>query len=127
MRVAEPSVKKKTVSVIQKIIEEGKHKGIFFSDDGLVDSNRLRKHLWTRLHANPAVVFRTDSEICGLNVSSQNDCQGFVLKNDERLSADVTILAMGLVNKYLLASQNIDLPLWSVWGAALKGTIKDVE
>ena len=104
-------------------------KGVFFEDDGLVSSNKLRKYLWKDLTAIndklPDVAFYLDSEVNELIMDAEHNCTGFILKDGKSVDADMAILAMGLANKHLLTQYGVRLPLWSVWGAAIRGKLKD--
>ena len=92
------------------IIDEGL-KGIFFPDDGLLDSHQLSQFLLWRLKNHPAVELRLDAEVKQLDVNREGICRGVTLKkNGEFIPAAMTILAMGMANKHLLAPEGIQLP-----------------
>ena len=100
--------------------------GVFFSDDGLIDSNQLRHFLWSYLtgdqHEKVQFSFYLDSEVDHL-VMKGHSCKGVVLKNKAEVSSDITVLSMGLENKVLLAQNGWEIPMWSVWGAAVKAKL----
>jgi glycine/D-amino acid oxidase-like deaminating enzyme len=103
-------------------------KGIYFSDDGLVSSNKIRKYIWSYLQkCNILIEFYLDSEVDDLLTDENGNCTGVVLKNGEEVEADLTFLAMGLANKNILKQHDIDLPLWNVWGAAIKAPLNDLD
>lgn len=113
------------VPFYQKIITQDQKKGIFFKEDGLINSNELRKFLWSRIMKNPNVRFIFD-EVVEITMDSQG-ANGVVLKSGKVVDSDITILAMGLGNKHLLAKYGITLPLWNVWGASLKAKLTDAS
>lgn len=111
----------------ETILRDGKQ-GIFFRDDGLINSNKLRLYLWDYLSRNKSksrVVTHLDAEVTELIIDADGNCRGVVLENEARLDSNVTILAMGLANRPLLNRYGVELPLWSVWGAAVQGELKN--
>lgn len=111
----------------EAILRDGKQ-GIYFRDDGLINSNKLRLYLWDFLNGNKSrthVVTHLDAEVTELIIDADGNCRGVVLENEARLDSNVTILAMGLANRQLLKRYGVELPLWSVWGAAVQGELKN--
>ncbi|MES2199420.1 MAG: FAD-dependent oxidoreductase [Chlamydiota bacterium] len=111
----------------QKIILETNSKGIFFKEDGFLDSNKLRHFLWAYLteekQGKPRVIVYQDSEVIDIIKDEKGACAGVCLADGKQIYSDVTVLAMGLDNKTILKQHEIELPLWSVWGAAVKARL----
>lgn len=115
----------------QETILRDQSQGIFFPDDGLIDSNQLRRFLWSYLtekrEGKPEIVIRSDGEISGFNIDSEGNCRGLFLRNGETIDSDITILATGLANRSLLSQLGFELPLWSIWGAAVRAPLVEKE
>jgi|GEM_PF-2184990 len=115
------------VPFYKKIILETGAQGVFFKDDGFLDSNKLRRFLRDYLlqegKGKTRVVLYQDSAVVDLIRDEEGNCSGVRLANGKEIQSDVTILSMGLENKNILRRYQIELPLWNVWGAAVKAPL----
>jgi glycine/D-amino acid oxidase-like deaminating enzyme len=63
--------------------------------------------------------------VARLSIDELGICRGIILDTGEVITSDVAILAMGLGNKFALACHGFVLPMWNVWGAAVKAQLKE--
>lgn len=117
------------VPFYRKIISDDRKRGIFFHDDGIVDSNEVRKFLWAFLteerKGKPQVKILLNREVVRLSIDPQGICRGVILDSEEEVPSDIAVLAMGLGNKKVLARHDIELPMWNIWGASVRAALKD--
>lgn len=112
-----------------QVIKENKFVGLFFPEDGMVDSQKLRSWMWGKLlekrGGKPAIVLHQSLAIERLLVTEEGVCQGIQFEDGSILQSDIVILATGYGTKALVDPLGIDLPLGKLWGFAMKAQLTE--